>query len=130
MASGNTEAAKLEQARSRPLRKPKSVVLKEQRERIEAGLAVKDDRKHGLRIALSQQKGRGIKVLILFEKYRFIHIFDLKSTKPFAKGEFVMEYAGDLIDMKTAKDLEAKYCMDTTKGCFMYYFKTQDKPYW
>ena len=74
MASGNTEAA--EQTRMRPLRKPKSVVLKEQRERIEAGLAVKDDRKLGLRIVLSQQKGRGIKVLFLFEKYRFIHIFD------------------------------------------------------
>ena len=130
MASGNIEAAKLEQARRRPLRKPKSAVLKEQMERIEAGLAVKDDRKLGLRIAHSQLKGRGIKVWILFEDIRFIYLFDLKSTKPFCKGEFVMEYVGNLIDMKTAKVLEAKYSMDTTTGCYMYYFRTQDKQYW
>ena len=43
--------------------------------------------------------------------------------RDFAKGEFVVEYAGDLIDIGTAKDLEANYSMDTSKGCYMYYFK-------
>ena len=46
------------------------------------------------------------------------------------KGQFVMEYKGILVDMKTAKHMEANYCMDKKKGCFMYYFKHNDKPYW
>ena len=50
--------------------------------------------------------------------------------KDFSKGEFVVEYAGDLIDIGTAKDLEAKYSMDTSKGCYMYYFKHKGKQYW
>lgn len=50
--------------------------------------------------------------------------------RDFAKGEFVVEYAGDLIDIGTAKDLEAKYSMDASKGCYMYYFKHKEKQCW
>ena len=60
----------------------------------------------------------------------YFKIFAFKAVRDFVKGEFVVEYAGDLIDIGTAKDLEAKYSMDTSKGCYMYYFKHKEKQYW
>ncbi len=52
------------------------------------------------------------------------------ASKPFKKGEFVVEYAGDLIDTGIAKERENKYCNDMTAGCYMYYFKHKGKQYW
>ena len=67
----------------------------------------------------------------------FFHLFHycafnsfFQAVRDFSKGEFVVEYAGDLIDVGTAKDLEAKYSMDTSKGSYMYYFKHKGKQYW
>ena len=40
-----------------------------------------------------------------------------------------MEYAGNLIDIGTAKELESEYSMDTSKGCYMYYFKHKGRQY-
>ena len=54
----------------------------------------------------------------------------IQAARGFSKGEFVVEYAGPLIDIGTAKDLEATYSMDTSKGCYMYYFKHKGKQYW
>merc|ERR1719234_1370036 len=93
-------------------RKPKAELLKEQMEGIEARLLANDDTNLGVEVAFIENKGRGI-----------------KAVRDFAKGEFVVEYAGDLIDIGTAKDLEAKYSMDTSKGCYMYYFKHKGKQY-
>ncbi len=53
-----------------------------------------------------------------------------QATRHFAKGEFVVEYAGELIDIGSAKDREAQYSLDTSKGCYMYYFAHRDKQYW
>ena len=39
--------------------------------------------------------------------------------KSFDKGDFVVEYAGDLIDIKTAKELEKRYSLIHGKGCFI-----------
>ena len=50
--------------------------------------------------------------------------------KNFNKGDYVVEYAGDLIDKGTARVLETSYSMDVTKGCYMYYFKHKGKQYW
>ena len=94
-------------------RKPKAEILKEELETIQSYLGTTDDSKHGIEIANIELKGRGI-----------------KAVKSFNKGDFVVEYAGDLIDIGTAKDLEAKYSMDASKGCYMYYFKHRGKQYW
>ena len=56
--------------------------------------------------------------------------FSLQAVKSFCKGDFVVEYAGELIDIGTAKDLETKYSLDASKGCYMYYFKHKGKQYW
>lgn len=51
-------------------------------------------------------------------------------TKKLFKGEFVVEYAGELIEHSTAEERENRYAMDISKGCYMYYFKTNGKHYW
>jgi len=50
-------------------------------------------------------------------------------TKKISKGEFVVEYAGELIEHTTAEERENRYAMDISKGCYMYYFKTNGKHY-
>ena len=50
--------------------------------------------------------------------------------KNFFKGEYVVEYVGELINIKTAIQREDKYSKDRTKGCYMYYFKYKEKRYW
>ena len=94
-------------------RKPKAEILKQELETIQSYLGTTDDSKHGIEIASIENKGRGI-----------------RAVKSFSKGDFVVEYAGDLIDIGTAKDLENKYSMDASKGCYMYYFKHRGKQYW
>ena len=56
--------------------------------------------------------------------------FSFQAVKSFCKGDFVVEYSGELIDIGTAKDLETKYSLDASKGCYMYYFKHKGKQYW
>jgi len=93
-------------------RKPKAEIIKAELETIGSCLSVTDDSKHGIEVAPIENKGRGI-----------------KAVKSFDKGDFVVEYAGDLIDIGTAKDLETKYSLDSSKGCYMYYFKHKGKQY-
>ena len=55
----------------------------------------------------------------------------IEARKRFVKGDFVVEYAGDLIEGTTAaKSREKKYAKDSSKGCYMYYFKHKSKQYW
>jgi len=122
--NSNTKAGKLQQAAStshkvteyfpirRSERKPKAELIKAELETICSYLAQSDDSKHGIEVAPIENKGRGI-----------------KAVKNFNKGDFVVEYAGELIDIGTAKDLETKYSMDASKGCYMYYFKHKGKQY-
>jgi len=93
-------------------RRPKAELVKQQLENIEARLLASHDSDLGIEITQFENKGRGI-----------------TASKGFAKGEFVVEYAGDLMDIGTAKQLETKYSMDTSKGCYMYYFKHKGKQY-
>ena len=78
-----------------------------------------------------ENKGRGIKVIwSLLVSLTLFSNASCQAVKTFNKGDFVVEYAGDLIDIGTAKDLETKYSMDASKGCYMYYFKHKGKQYW
>jgi len=93
-------------------RKPKAERQREQNELIQARLQANDDVGQEMEVAYVENKGRGVKVV-----------------RGFLQGEFVVEYAGPLIDIGTAKDLEETYSMDTSKGCYMYYFKYKGKQY-
>ena len=52
------------------------------------------------------------------------------ATKSFKRGDFVVEYAGDLIDLKAAKQREDDYKKNSSIGCYMYYFNFNNKSYW
>ena len=52
------------------------------------------------------------------------------STKAFRRGEFVIEYAGDLMDLTAAAKREKKYSLDPSTGCYMYYFNFKNQKYW
>ena len=52
------------------------------------------------------------------------------ATKFFKRGDFVVEYAGDLIDIKQAKEREENYSKQKDVGCYMYYFNFKNKQYW
>ena len=66
-----------------------------------------------LQITTFTGKGRGVTV-----------------TRNFFKGEFVVEYAGELIDSTKAKERETKYAKQSNTGCYMYYFRFRDQQYW
>lgn len=88
----------------RSVRKTKKEVLWERDRDIEK--AIREQRESGLKIKHFEGKGRGI-----------------VTTRPFIKGEFVVEYIGDLISVSEAKEREQIYAEDDSTGCYMYYFK-------
>lgn len=88
----------------RSIRKTKKTVLEEKRKTIEE--AILSNKEDGLEVRIFEGKGRGI-----------------VAARKFEKGEFVVEYAGELISMEEAQKREAVYSQDENIGCYMYYFK-------
>lgn len=88
----------------RSVRRTKKEVQWERERDIEK--AIREERETGLKIAHFEGKGRGI-----------------ITTRSFMKGEFVVEYIGDLITVTEAKEREQIYAEDDSTGCYMYYFK-------
>lgn len=52
------------------------------------------------------------------------------TTREFAKGEYVVEYIGELISQAEAKIREEEYAQDQNTGCYMYYFQHRNQQYW
>ena len=98
-------------------RKPKTALAAKQQSEIESWLektGYVNDGNLGIAIQWYENKGRGI-----------------EAKKHFNKGDFVVEYAGDLMEGTAAAKLrEEKYASDAATGCYMYYFKHGDKHYW
>uniref|UniRef100_U5EU97 [histone H4]-lysine(20) N-methyltransferase n=1 Tax=Corethrella appendiculata TaxID=1370023 RepID=U5EU97_9DIPT len=88
----------------RSVRKTKKEVQYEKERNIEK--AIREQRQDGLKIKYFDCKGRGI-----------------VTTRKFIKGEFVVEYIGELITVAEAKERENQYAEDDNAGCYMYYFK-------
>jgi len=65
---------------------------------------------NGLMIKEFEDKGRGI-----------------MATKDFEKGDYVIEYVGNLMDIPSARAKEAEYSLHQEIGCYMYFFKCGDK---
>ncbi|KAK3919056.1 Histone-lysine N-methyltransferase PR-Set7 [Frankliniella fusca] len=92
----------------RSIRKTKKTVLEERQKTLEE--AVLMCKEEGLQIHNFEGKGRGI-----------------VAVRSFVKGEFVVEYAGELIKMDEAKEREKLYAQDQNTGCYMYYFKHKNQ---
>lgn len=95
----------------RSVRKCKQTVLEEQQRDLENKVLCQVE--DGLKIKYFVDKGRGV-----------------VTTREFRKGEFVVEYIGELIDQNVAKKREAEYARDQSTGCYMYYFKHRNQQYW
>lgn len=92
----------------RSLRKTRKKLEEDRLLEIES--AVIRNQETGLAVIQTEFKGRGV-----------------IAEKNFEKGDFVVEYAGDLIDLSSAKDREKQYSCNTMVGCYMYYFEYQSK---
>uniref|UniRef100_A0A182MTS5 SET domain-containing protein n=1 Tax=Anopheles culicifacies TaxID=139723 RepID=A0A182MTS5_9DIPT len=95
----------------RSVRKTKKEVQVERDRDIEQ--AIREGREEGLKVEHFEGKGRGI-----------------VTTRPFSKGEFVVEYIGDLISVAAAKQREQIYAKDDNTGCYMYYFRHKNLQHW
>ncbi|GAB0093771.1 Histone-lysine N-methyltransferase PR-Set7 [Sergentomyia squamirostris] len=94
----------------RSVRKTKKEVQKEEQRALEEAIA--DGRESGLSVRVFKDKGRGV-----------------IATRAFAKGDFVVEYIGDLISNGEANKREQFYAEDQNAGCYMYYFKHKNVQY-
>ena len=86
--------------------------LKSKRQQLAIEEAINNKCEDGLKVVGIEGKGRGV-----------------ITTKQFARRDFVVEYAGDLIELPMAKDREADYSRCTTIGCYMYYFLHKNQWY-
>jgi len=84
-------------------RKSKSTLLQEKQTDQEQ--CIRSKKAEGLKIEDFGAKGRGV-----------------VANRAFSKGDFVIEYIGDLMDQAQAKAKEESYSHDPTKGCYSYYF--------
>ncbi len=82
---------------------------KEKYEEISKRLHAKCE--HNLEIVMDEEKGRGI-----------------ITTVPREKGDFLLEYAGELITYEKAQRREALY--GNMGCCYMYYFDFKSTKYW
>ncbi|XP_044296842.1 N-lysine methyltransferase KMT5A [Varanus komodoensis] len=94
----------------RSSRKSKKELQIEEKKQIDE--LIKSGKEDGMKIDFIDGKGRGV-----------------IATKQFNRGEFVVEYHGDLIEITDAKKREAAYAQDPSTGCYMYYFQYLSKTY-
>ncbi|XP_067329348.1 N-lysine methyltransferase KMT5A isoform X2 [Anolis sagrei] len=94
----------------RSSRKSKKELQIEEKKKIDE--LIESGKEDGMKIDFIDGKGRGV-----------------IATKPFHRGDFVVEYHGDLIEITDAKKREATYAQDPTTGCYMYYFQYLTKTY-
>lgn len=95
----------------RSVRKTKRTVLEEKQKTLED--CVRNKIEEGLEVQSFLGKGRGV-----------------IAVQSFSKGDFVVEYYGELIEIAEAKQREIKYAQDQNTGCYMYYFKHKSQQYW
>ncbi|CAL1682147.1 unnamed protein product [Lasius platythorax] len=94
----------------RSVRKSKKVVLEEKQRDLENKVLCQVE--EGLEVRYFPGKGRGV-----------------ITTREFTKGEFVVEYIGQLINQGEAKEREKVYAQDQNTGCYMYYFQHRNQQY-
>ncbi|KAK5622389.1 hypothetical protein CRENBAI_004431 [Crenichthys baileyi] len=94
----------------RSSRKTKTEIKSEEHRHIDDLL--KKGTEEGMKVKDIEGKGRGV-----------------FAVKCFKKGDFVVEYHGELLELAEAKKREAQYAEDPETGCYMYYFQYWSKTY-
>ncbi|XP_045771121.1 histone-lysine N-methyltransferase PR-Set7 [Maniola jurtina] len=94
----------------RSVRKTSKCVMAEKMRDLER--AIREQREDGLQVKYFDGKGRGV-----------------IATRAFGRGQFVVEYAGELVGVAEAREREYMYAQDPNAGCYMYYFRLQDQQY-
>ncbi|TSM28133.1 N-lysine methyltransferase KMT5A-A [Bagarius yarrelli] len=94
----------------RSLRKSKTELKCEQKKHLDE--LITNGIENGMMVKYIEGKGRGV-----------------FATQSFQKGQFVVEYHGDLLLKTDAKKREAVYAQDPATGCYMYYFQYLSKTY-
>ncbi|XP_062870043.1 N-lysine methyltransferase KMT5A-A isoform X2 [Trichomycterus rosablanca] len=94
----------------RSSRKSKTEIKCEQKRHIDE--LITEGIENGMMVRYTEGKGRGV-----------------FATQSFQKGQYVVEYHGDLLLKTDAKKREAVYAQDPTMGCYMYYFQYLSKTY-
>ena len=74
--------------------------------------SIVNNREDGLKIIQTEDKGRGVEGTISFEK-----------------DCFIVEYAGQFMNVKQAREKEAYHQNDSSKGSYMFYFQFKDSKY-
>ncbi|XP_077163998.1 N-lysine methyltransferase KMT5A isoform X2 [Paroedura picta] len=94
----------------RSSRKSKKELQTEEKKRIDE--LIESGKEEGMKIDFIDGKGRGV-----------------IATRRFNRGEFVVEYHGDLLEITDARKREEMYAQDPSTGCYMYYFQYLSKTY-
>ncbi|KAL4646615.1 N-lysine methyltransferase KMT5A isoform X2 [Arapaima gigas] len=94
----------------RSSRKSKSELKCKEQQRINH--LISNGIEEGMKVKHIEGKGRGV-----------------FADKGFHKGEYIVEYHGDLLHIEDAKKREATYAQDPSTGCYMYYFQYLSKTY-
>ncbi|XP_038212873.1 histone-lysine N-methyltransferase PR-Set7 [Zerene cesonia] len=94
----------------RSVRKTSKCVMAEKMRDLER--AIREQKEDGLQVSYFDGKGRGV-----------------IATRPFYRGQYVVEYVGELVGVAEARERERKYAQDPNAGCYMYYFRLQDQQY-
>ncbi|CAK9293209.1 unnamed protein product [Gordionus sp. m RMFG-2023] len=85
---------------------------------------IENEKNNQLEEQIISQFEEGLKIVELPGKGRGV-----LAEKKFYRGDFIVEYAGDLIDLKEAKLRDTRYKLDRNIGCYMYYFEVAGKHY-
>ncbi|KAJ7987032.1 hypothetical protein DPEC_G00334550 [Dallia pectoralis] len=94
----------------RSSRKSKAELKVEQKKHIDD--LIMNGIEEGMEVRHIEGKGRGV-----------------FATQCFQKGQYVVEYHGDLLQITDAKKREAEYALNPATGCYMYYFQYLCKTY-
>ncbi|MCI4392530.1 hypothetical protein PGIGA_G00146920 [Pangasianodon gigas] len=94
----------------RSARKSKAELKSEEQSHIDD--LILNNVEDGLKVKYIEGKGRGV-----------------FADREFNKGQFIVEYHGDLLPIADAKRKEAQYAQDPAKGCYMYYFRYKNHTY-
>ncbi|EEC12894.1 H4-K20-specific histone methyltransferase SET7, putative, partial [Ixodes scapularis] len=89
-----------------------------------SALAVSKERQKNVEDAILNGDEDGFKVTEFDNKGRGV-----TTIRPLRSGDFVLEYAGELIDHQEARLREQLYAADKSVGCYMYYFSCRNKQY-